>query len=65
MNLKNNHAHSILALIKNELGEKINYEHKYADTDKVRFSDGAHNGYVHGLDEAYTIIEKYQGWIKQ
>ena len=57
-------SHIALALneVRTTILHKIEYEELYADTDKVRFSDGAHHGYVQGLADSCLIIGEY---IKQ
>tara|TARA_R100001443_G_scaffold58475_1_gene69026 strand:- start:360 stop:566 length:207 start_codon:yes stop_codon:yes gene_type:complete len=57
-------SHIALALneVRTTILNKIEYEELYEDTDKVRFSDGAHNGYVQGLADSCIIIGEY---IKQ
>ena len=54
----NNIEDPLIKSIVDTLKGMIEYEERYADTDNVRFSDGAHNGYVHGLQDALEKVIK-------
>lgn len=54
----NNIEDPLIKSIVDTLKGMIEYEERYADTDKVRFSDGTHNGYVHGLQDALEKVIK-------
>jgi|10_taG_2_1085330.scaffolds.fasta_scaffold337860_2 Fe-S oxidoreductase len=58
----NYYVTQVLHKLRDELIDKIKYEEDNADTDKVKYHDGAHNGYVNGLYDSTEVILDY---IKQ
>ena len=54
----NNIKDPLIKSIVDTLKGMIEYEERYQDTDKVRFSDGAHNGYLTGLQDALEKVIK-------
>jgi len=54
----NNIEDPLIKSIVDTLKGMIEYQERHEDTDKVRFHDGAHHGYLTGLEDALDKVMK-------